>query len=113
MVAVAITVAIAVLSLGPEVTAGPATLSDKALHAAAYLALTLACLAAIPERRLAVAAGVIAYGLALEFTQLVALPERTAEAADLLANLAGVVSGVAAYWAVRGSRGRPISLGEV
>lgn len=91
-VAVALTIAVAVLSLGPQLDVDDATqgVSDKALHAAFYAALAGAYLAATRARLGAVTLIVFAYGVLLELLQM-ARPERTVEALDLAANAAGVL----------------------
>ena len=92
-----LTVLVAVLSLGPEVTGGPALpVSDKILHAVAYAALTVAWLVAAPRRNaVVVALGVCGYGVILELAQI-ALPERTGSAWDVVANLSGIMIGAVA-----------------
>lgn len=57
----------------------------------AYAALTAAYLAAIRGRPRTVIAGVVAYGVVLEFAQLF-LPGRTTEVWDVAANIAGTAA---------------------
>lgn len=90
--AVVLTLAVAGLSLGPQPNVDVAEgISDKALHAGFYAALTGAYLAAVRTRAPAILLAVFAYGGLLELLQI-ALPERSAEALDLAANAAGVLA---------------------
>jgi VanZ family protein len=69
--------------------------SDKLHHALAYSVLMLyfgKLAGAGWQRRLAVAGGLLAYGIAIELLQS-QLPPRTAELADLAANLGGMAIG--------------------
>jgi|CXWL01.1.fsa_nt_gi VanZ family protein len=69
--------------------------SDKLLHALAYSVLTVYFGALVGTRGAALAkviAGLIAYGIAIELAQSM-LPPRSAELADLAANLTGMAIG--------------------
>ena len=69
--------------------------SDKLNHALAYSVLMLYFGQLVGggwRRRLAVAAGLLAYGIVIELLQS-RLPPRTAELADLAANLGGMAIG--------------------
>jgi VanZ family protein len=69
--------------------------SDKLNHALAYSVLMLYFGQLVGggwRRRLAVAAGLLAYGIAIELLQS-QLPPRTAELADLAANIGGMAIG--------------------
>ena len=87
-------VAIAVLSLIP--LRGPVIdvpSSDKLLHAFAYVVLTLYFGELVGDGRLTrVLIGLLMYGIAIELLQTLA-PPRSAELADLVANLAGMLIG--------------------
>ena len=68
---------------------------DKLNHALAYTVLMLyfgQLVGGVWRRRLAVAGGLLAYGIAIELLQS-QLPPRTAELADLAANLGGMAIG--------------------
>lgn len=70
--------------------------SDKLHHALAYIVLTLyfgQLLGPGWGRRVAVVAGLFAYGVFIEAMQSL-LPPRSAEFADLAANLAGIAIGL-------------------
>jgi VanZ family protein len=64
--------------------------NDLALHAAAFLALSLPLLMAWPARRMRVVAGLLGLAVAIEVAQIW-LPRRTPDFTDLLASIAGVV----------------------
>lgn len=82
------------LSLVPGPAAPPATQGDKFMHVFAYAALMswFANLYPAPARRIGMAAGFIALGIALEFAQRWT-GYRTFDIADMAANAAGVVAG--------------------
>jgi VanZ family protein len=71
---------------------GPLPASDKHLHAAGYLVLGFLADFAFPSRPylLAKVAPLLLYGVVIEGLQS-RIPGRSAEAADLLANLAGLL----------------------
>jgi len=80
---------------------------DKVNHALAFTALTLvAKLAAWPQprHRLHVTAGLLVFGVCIELVQA-QLPTRTAEAADVLADLVGIGSGLLLAAALLARRG--------
>lgn len=73
---------------------------DKANHALAFAAMALAARLGWPAARAATLAAALAgYGVLIELVQAV-VPGRSAEAADVLADLAGValVLGLAGWW---------------
>lgn len=97
--------AIAALSLLP--LRGPdlgLPVSDKLNHALAYTVLML-YFGQLARRRLAVVAGLLAYGIAIEGLQSL-LPPRSAEFADLLANCVGMGLGALL---LRGPPGRALA----
>ncbi len=87
--------AVVVLSLVPQEALSHFNLSDKPLHAAAYLCLALAGGIAFPDRRslLALALGLVALGIVLEFGQAL-VPGRFTSVGDAVANTVGVVLGL-------------------
>lgn len=96
---------IAALSLLP--LRGPdlgVPVSDKFNHALAYTVLML-YFGQLARRRLAVVAGLLAYGVAIEALQSL-LPPRSAEFADLVANCVGMGLGALL---LRGAPGRSLA----
>jgi VanZ family protein len=83
-------VAVVILSLLPGKDIPPTGVSDKIEHVVAYALLGLAGGLAFPTRRSAIALLVLLplLGIVLEFAQLL-VPDRSAEAADALADLIG------------------------
>jgi VanZ family protein len=92
-------VAVTVLALLPvEHLPLPAfNLWDKAQHALAFAVLTVGACLLWPRETARVAAGMIAYGTALEMAQW-AVGWRFAELSDLLADAVGVLAAVALRW---------------
>jgi VanZ family protein len=82
------------LSLSPSDAVPTVSLSDKIQHGSAFAALTLAYGLLFPCRRVAVILGVAALGLAIEVLQAVMPFGRRAEFGDLVADAAGVVTGL-------------------
>ena len=97
-------VAVAVAgSVGPGVKGVPAALDDKLVHAGVYFVLTIWFSGIYRRSRYPwIAAGLFVLGLLLEFVQGT-LPYRSAEYADLAANSAGIVAGLALALAGLGS----------
>ena len=96
---VAYTVYVSLSSSPPE---GPGWLSDKLAHGLTYFVLAswFAALSA-PRRYTRVGAGLLGLGIAIELLQA-RTGYRTAEVADGLANLAGILAGLAIGLATRG-----------
>ncbi|MBA1147635.1 VanZ family protein [Ectothiorhodospiraceae bacterium WFHF3C12] len=95
VLALALVLAVGVLSLMPAPPAPPRILEwDKAQHVLAYLVLAWWCLQCWPRRAVAVVAGLIVYGIALEGLQALS-PARMLELGDMLANTLGAVAGAA------------------
>ncbi|WP_293676034.1 VanZ family protein [uncultured Phenylobacterium sp.] len=81
---------------------------DRFEHFAAWLVLTLTGYALAPNRRLAIPAFALAYGVFIEVLQGVLPSGRHADPLDLLADAQGVATGVVLFLLVRwlGSRRR-------
>ena len=85
---------IAIGTLSPPSTGGAGLpLSDKQLHFIAFCLLVLPLLLVRPRHAIWLAPAAIAYGGAIEIIQ--PLVGRSADWADFLADMAGVVAGVA------------------
>jgi VanZ family protein len=82
------------LSLAPSTALPKVDLWDKAEHAIAYTALTLAWLLAFPRRPLEVAGGVFALGVGVELAQASMHFGRVGHLYDVVANLVGVTAGL-------------------
>ncbi len=90
---------IVVASLVPQNASISVAGSDKIGHFAAYFALTVLCSAIVTARKLPwVLALTIVLGLALEALQAMVTDTRSADWADVLANMTGVLT---AWWLVR------------
>lgn len=81
---------------------------DKLNHLCAFAALAVVAAAAFAPRWRAVAAGLLAYGVAIELLQALT-PTRSAEVADVLADAVGLALGLglfrlARHWAGTGRR---------
>lgn len=88
------------LSVSPP--EAPGWLSDKMAHGLTYFILATWFAALYPPKNyFVIGAGLLALGIALELLQA-RTGYRYAEVADGLANLAGIVSGLAFGWASRG-----------
>ncbi len=89
-------------SLSTSPPEGPGWLSDKMAHGLTYFVLA-AWFAALypPGNYPMIGAGLLVLGIALEFLQA-RTGYRYAELADALANLAGIMTGLAFGWASRG-----------
>lgn len=85
-------VAVVVLSLAPLPGVSAPAGSDKLGHAAAWMLLAAWWGALLPRRWPGIAVGLLALGGLLEALQAL-LPWRQFEAADLAANLVGVLAG--------------------
>lgn len=86
---------VAVLSLLPQDVMPHVGFGDKIQHLIAYLCLALAGGIAFPDRRsfLALAVGLVALGIVLEFGQAV-VPGRFTSIGDVVANTVGVLLGL-------------------
>lgn len=88
-------IAIAILSLKPGSDTLSVNLNDKLGHFIAYLALAAAATVAVRGRwPCRLAAGLIAYGLALEAAQMIMPFGRDSSWLDAAANSAGVLAGL-------------------
>lgn len=90
----------AVLALGPGPALPPVEGQDKLQHAAAFAALAFAAALAYPApagrargRSAWIAVALMGYGVAIELAQS-QIPSRTASAADVVADGAGVLLGL-------------------
>jgi VanZ family protein len=92
------------LALTPAPPPAAALLWDKFNHMAAFASLALAAQLGFRRRWLRVALGLLAYGALIELLQALT-PTRVGDAADLLADAAGIALGqAAAALAVRWAR---------
>lgn len=82
------------LSLAPSTALPKVDLWDKAEHAVAYTALTLAWLFAFPRRPLETAGGVFALGVGIELAQASMHFGRVGHLYDVVANVVGVLAGL-------------------
>ena len=85
---------IAWLSLAPSDTLPSVDLWDKAEHAMAYTALTVAWAMAFPNRFGRVALGVLAFGVAIELAQASMHFGRVGHLYDVAANVIGIALGL-------------------
>lgn len=94
MTGVLLVLLVIVLSLVPDPALLPATPGDKPMHLLAYAALMswFANLHAEAGRRMRIACGLVALGIALEYVQQWT-GYRTCDGADMTANAAGVATG--------------------
>ena len=90
------TAVILYLSLAPSDALPSVDLWDKAEHALAYAALTVAWILAFPNRIWFAAAGVFAFGVAVELLQASMHFGRVGHLYDVAANLIGIALGLAA-----------------
>lgn len=104
----ALTALTVALSVGPETeSVGGVQLSDKLLHVGVYALLAFLFVASempsrSPWRHIgAITSALILLGASLELVQF-ALPHRSAEPFDLLANTAGIASGIAVARGLQG-----------
>ena len=74
---------------------------DRFEHTAAWFVLTITGYVLAPDRRLAIPAFALAYGLAVEVAQALSPTGRHGDPADLAADALGVGLGVAAYLVAR------------
>lgn len=100
-------VLVSVLSLLPPAVIEPVHIWDKAAHASAYAALALVGGFGFPGRRalLRIGLGLLLLSGALEIAQA-AVPGRETSAADMLANLIGIVVGSLLVLGARAYRSR-------
>ena len=84
--------AVLVLSLAPHAERLPSTGWDKSNHFLAFATLMVLGLTAYPHRRVALPAGLLLFGAAIEVLQSFT-PHRYAEWGDLLADAIGIVGG--------------------
>jgi len=94
------------LSLAPAAVLPKIDLWDKAEHAIAYTALTLAWLLAFPRRPVEIAGGVLALGIGVELAQATMHFGRIGHIYDVVANAVGVVAALALARLTRLSRTR-------
>jgi VanZ family protein len=92
-------VAVLALSLAPVTTPMPSTGWDKTNHLLAFSALAFLGRGAFPGRAVAVLGGLLAYGGLIEVLQSFT-PDRSAEWADLLADVMGLLLGEMLGWLV-------------
>ena len=90
------TAVILYLSLAPSDALPSVSLWDKAEHALAYAALTVAWGLAFPARIWLAAAGVFAFGIAVELLQAAMHFGRVGHLYDVAANLFGIAAGLLA-----------------
>jgi VanZ family protein len=106
----ALAVTVSWLALSPAPPDGLDTGWDKLNHAAAFAALTVAAIFALPRSRRSLwllLAGLLCFGAAIEIAQSFT-PTRNAEWGDLLADAVGMAAGVfAAMLFTRIVSGRP------
>jgi len=88
------------LSLAPSAALPAVSIGDKAEHAIAYAALALLGTASSERGVMRTILGLAVFGLALEFLQTFS-PGRSADAADIVANVIGACLGAGAFVALR------------
>jgi VanZ family protein len=84
---------------------------DRFEHTAAWFVLTLSGYVLAPNRRFAIPAYALAYGVFLEVVQGLTPTGRHADALDLVADAVGVALAVAVWFGVRRFAARPIDVG--
>jgi len=103
--AIGCTIVVGVMSLLPDAETASSRATVEADHVIAYLVLTCFWLLARREPGVYVLLGTIAYGLVLELLQI-AVPGRTYEWLDVVANTIGAFAGWGALWLGRKLAGR-------